>query len=208
MATRSKGKALITGASTGIGAVYADRLAKRGYDLVIVARNEKQLQELAARLRAETGRNVEVLQADLTQGRRSASGRAQAGERSGRSRCSSTTPASMPTPSSPTTTLGESTTMIKLNIVGVTHLASVAAKSLRSAQPRHHRQRRIGSGRWRRKSPTPPTRHQGLRSGAHPDHERRARRHRRHRAGGAARRHAHGDLGALGGDVNACPRRW
>jgi short-subunit dehydrogenase len=66
MATNSKGKALVTGASTGIGAVYADRLAKRGYDLVVVARNGKQLQALADRLSRETGRKVEVLQADLT----------------------------------------------------------------------------------------------------------------------------------------------
>jgi short-subunit dehydrogenase len=61
----AKGTALITGASTGIGAVYADRLAKRGYDLIVVARNEARLRELAARLENETGRSVTPLRADL-----------------------------------------------------------------------------------------------------------------------------------------------
>ena len=60
----SKGTALVTGASTGIGAVYADRLAKRGYDLILVARNEARLEALSARLRGETGRSVEVLPAE------------------------------------------------------------------------------------------------------------------------------------------------
>ena len=59
--------ALITGASTGLGAVYADRLARRGYDLVLVARNAAQMEELAGRLRAETGRTIDVLPTDLTQ---------------------------------------------------------------------------------------------------------------------------------------------
>jgi short-subunit dehydrogenase len=59
------GTALITGASTGIGAVYADRLAKRGYDLIVVARNAARLEELAARLANETGRSVKPLRADL-----------------------------------------------------------------------------------------------------------------------------------------------
>jgi short-subunit dehydrogenase len=59
------GTALVTGASTGIGAVYADRLAKRGYDLILVARNEARLQALAARLTRETGRSVTPLRADL-----------------------------------------------------------------------------------------------------------------------------------------------
>jgi short-subunit dehydrogenase len=61
----SKGTALVTGASSGIGAVYADRLAKRGYDLILVARNEKRLTAVADQLRSETGRTVTILPADL-----------------------------------------------------------------------------------------------------------------------------------------------
>ena len=64
--TSSKGTALITGASTGIGAVYADRLAKRGYDLILVARNGSLLNEIAGSLAATTGRKVEAFPADLT----------------------------------------------------------------------------------------------------------------------------------------------
>src|SRR5437016_3128822 len=61
----SKGTALITGASRGIGAVYADRLAKRGYDLILVARSEAPLKALAERLARETARSVTALPADL-----------------------------------------------------------------------------------------------------------------------------------------------
>jgi uncharacterized protein len=61
----SKGTALITGASTGIGAVYADRLAKRGYDLILVARNKARLMSLSSLLASETGRSVKALRADL-----------------------------------------------------------------------------------------------------------------------------------------------
>ena len=61
-----KGTALITGASSGIGAVYADRLAKRGYDLLLVARNEERLNAVASRIRSETGRKVTVLPANLS----------------------------------------------------------------------------------------------------------------------------------------------
>ena len=61
-----KGIALITGASSGIGATYAERLARRGYDLILVARDERRLDELASRLGRETGAAVEVLRADLT----------------------------------------------------------------------------------------------------------------------------------------------
>jgi hypothetical protein len=61
-----KGTALVTGASTGIGAVYADRLAKRGYDLILVARNQERLEALARRLTDETGRTVQTIVADLS----------------------------------------------------------------------------------------------------------------------------------------------
>ncbi len=64
---KENGTALITGASTGIGAIYADRLAKRGYDLILVARNKERLNALAARLNKETGRSVKVQVADLNQ---------------------------------------------------------------------------------------------------------------------------------------------
>jgi short-subunit dehydrogenase len=65
MNTSSKGTALITGASSGIGAVYADRLARRGHDLILVARNRERLDGLATRLAEDTGRSVRVIVADL-----------------------------------------------------------------------------------------------------------------------------------------------
>jgi short-subunit dehydrogenase len=66
MKRHSKGLAVITGASSGIGAVYADRLARRGYDLLLVARDQKRLGDLASKLASETGSDVDILAADLT----------------------------------------------------------------------------------------------------------------------------------------------
>ncbi|TZG24157.1 SDR family NAD(P)-dependent oxidoreductase [Sphingomonas montanisoli] len=61
----SKGTALVTGASIGIGATYADRLARRGHDLILVARNAAKLEQLAETLRRDTGVKVEIIAADL-----------------------------------------------------------------------------------------------------------------------------------------------
>ena len=66
MANNVKGIALVTGASAGIGAVYADRLARRGHDLILAARDAARMEAIATKLRAETGRTVEVFPADLT----------------------------------------------------------------------------------------------------------------------------------------------
>ncbi|MFJ4145239.1 SDR family NAD(P)-dependent oxidoreductase [Pseudomonas sp. NPDC089734] len=57
---------LITGASSGIGATYAQRFARRGHDLILVARDKARLEALATRLREESGVAVEVLPADLS----------------------------------------------------------------------------------------------------------------------------------------------
>lgn len=60
-------KALITGGSRGIGATYADRLARRGYDLILAARDMPRMEAVAQRITDSTGRMVELVRADMSQ---------------------------------------------------------------------------------------------------------------------------------------------
>jgi short-subunit dehydrogenase len=61
--------ALVTGASSGIGTIYAKRLAQRGHPLILVARDTARLNALATELRASAKVDVDVLPADLTHSR-------------------------------------------------------------------------------------------------------------------------------------------
>ena len=64
-APTSSGTAVVTGASSGIGASYARHLAARGHDLVLVARRRQRLEQLADELRSTGAERVELLDADL-----------------------------------------------------------------------------------------------------------------------------------------------
>ena len=60
------GKALITGASSGIGASYAKQLAGKGFDLILLARRKERLQFLADKLQSDYSIRCEIISADLS----------------------------------------------------------------------------------------------------------------------------------------------
>ena len=127
--TSTQGTALITGASSGIGATYADRLAKRGFDLLLVARDQARLEALAADLRAKTSVKVEVLKADLT-----SAADVSVIEQRLRNDASITLLLNNAGVASSTplaeADLGEVDRLIQLNIVALTHLASAGSSTL------------------------------------------------------------------------------
>ncbi|MEU0971389.1 SDR family NAD(P)-dependent oxidoreductase [Streptomyces sp. NPDC005917] len=66
MSSPTEGTALITGATAGLGAAYAELLADRGHDIILVARDKARLDAAAAKISSATGRSVSVLSADLS----------------------------------------------------------------------------------------------------------------------------------------------
>ena len=123
-----RGTAVVTGASSGIGEVYADRLARRGYDLILVARSKGKLGDLAKRLLAQTGRSVEVLAADLA----TAEGTAAVERRISKDASitllvnNAGTAASGPTPEGDIDAVEQ---MININVTALTRLSDAAGRA-------------------------------------------------------------------------------
>lgn len=124
------GTALVTGASSGIGAVYADRLAKRGFDLLLVARDAARLAAVRDKLGA-TGRQIELMVADLDDS--DALGRVEARlrQKSAITMLVNNAGRAMTSPFSQTPP-DELAALLRLNVVAATRLAAAAAAALGS----------------------------------------------------------------------------
>jgi short-subunit dehydrogenase len=123
-----KGTALITGASAGIGATYADRLASRGYNLILAARDEARMKTLAAKLREKTGVEIAVVKADLA----SRAGRAVVEQRLAEDASINMLVNNAGMAASGTLVEIDADrleTMVELNVIAVTRLAAAAARA-------------------------------------------------------------------------------
>lgn len=126
-AASGAGTALVTGASSGIGAVYAERLAARGHDLVLVARRRDRLEVLAERLHMQHGCHVEVVAADLADSADLDCVEALVREAPGLSLVANIAGSGV---LAPATLVDPATveTMLKVNVVALTRLSLAAAK--------------------------------------------------------------------------------
>ncbi len=141
-ASENKGTALVTGASSGIGAIYADRLARRGYDLVLVARNGKRLEDVAQRIRAITHRSVEVIVADL--GKKADLARVEANLRAdGRITLLVNNAGVGATKPLADSNVDEMEEMIEINVTALTRLTYAVVPGLRRTRERFHHQHRF-----------------------------------------------------------------
>lgn len=129
MTATRPGTALVTGASSGIGAIYAERLARRGYDLVLVARQRDRLDALAKRLSSETRVGVEVLAADLNDRADLARVEARLREDAGLSLLVNNAGIGTHTPLLDSD-VGRMTRMIELNVTALTRLTYAAVPGL------------------------------------------------------------------------------
>ena len=188
--------ALVTGASSGIGAVYADRLARRGHDLVLVARDKAKLEALAARLKSRDRRRGRGAGGRPHRRSRPRQGRGASARTTSRigiliNNAGTTVPGGFSEPD-----LESLDKLIRLNVTAVTRLAAAVAPRLRGRGRGRHRQRGLGAGAGAGGLPRRLSRHQGLRADPVAVAAGRARPARRLCAGRAARRHAHRDLDA------------
>ena len=122
MTTSPKGIAVVTGASSGIGAIYADRLARRGYDLILVARSQSKLDEVAKRIAGATGRSVRAVAADLNDKADLQADRDAARAPIPASRCWSTMPGVGALVSLLESDVDDMEAMIELNVTALTRL--------------------------------------------------------------------------------------
>lgn len=185
--TNTKGTAVITGASGGIGAIYADRLAERGYDLVLIARSADKLAQVAGRIRAKADRKVTVFPADLADAADLASVEAFLKAQPGITMLVNNAGLGG-TDSLLDSDVDAMTSLIALNVTALTRLTYAVGAGLGRTRCGQHRQHRLGRRDQSRIAERRLRRLQGLRGRVQPEPAARTGRNRRGRAGRPAGR--------------------